>query len=270
MRRGGYTVRASSFPTQGAGPTSDRSDGPTIHRGFQVRVLPSSGVAVSFDLFGTLVDVERPDDPAAAVARELHARDVAVPDDFVEAYREPQIDAPDGAEVPLPAHVGSVLRSRGVEAPGNAVRRAVVAAFDPDVRTRRGAVEAVDAARDRGPTGLLSNCSVPELVGRTLVRSDLSRERFDSVVTSVGCGWRKPAPEAFETVADGLGVAPDALVHVGDTPATDGGIERLGGTFVDVGEVPLAEFPAWLAARTDRETRTDGGRRRTHQRRECP
>jgi len=27
-------------------------------------------------------------------------------------------------------------------------------------------------------------------------------------VTSVGCGWRKPAPEIFELTADELGVAP--------------------------------------------------------------
>jgi FMN phosphatase YigB (HAD superfamily) len=231
-------------------------------------------VAVSFDLFGTLVDVDRPTDPAAAVARELRARDVAVPADFGEAYREPQIDAPDGAEIPLPAHVGSVLRSRGVTASDNAVRRAVVSAFDPQVRTRPGAVAAVDAARDRGPVGLLSNCSVPELVGRTLVRSDLARERFDSVVTSVGCGWRKPAPEAFETAADALGSSVETLVHVGDSPATDGGIDRLGGTFVDVHEVSLAEFPAWLAGRPDEDdgTRPDGGRetRERDARRGCP
>jgi FMN phosphatase YigB (HAD superfamily) len=208
-------------------------------------------VAVSFDLFGTLVDVERPTDPAAAVTAELRSRGVTVPDDFAAAYRESHVDAPDGAEVPLPAHVGAALRSRGVTAADNAVRRAVVAAFDPAVRTRDGAVATVAAARDHGPVGVLSNCSVPELVGRTFVRSDLSRREFDSIVTSVGCGWRKPAAAAFETVADGLGVSPEALVHVGDSPATDGGIERLGGTFVDVREVPLAELPAWLADRAD-------------------
>jgi FMN phosphatase YigB (HAD superfamily) len=208
-------------------------------------------VAVSFDLFGTLVDVERPTDPAAAVAAELRSRGVTVPDDFAAAYRESHVDAPDGAEVPLPAHVGAALRSRGVTAAENAVRRAVVGAFDPAVRTRDGAVAAVEAARGHGPVGVLSNCSVPELVGRTFVRSDLSRRAFDSVVTSVGCGWRKPAAAAFETVADGLGVAPEALVHVGDSPATDGGIEQLGGTFVDVHEIPLAELPAWLADRAD-------------------
>ncbi|WP_136590563.1 HAD family hydrolase [Salinigranum halophilum] len=203
-------------------------------------------MAVSFDLFGTLVDVDVPSDPAAVVADELRARDVSVPDDFAAAYREPHIDAPEGAEVPLPAHVSAALQSRGVSVTQNAARRAVIAAFDPTVRTREGAVEAVEAARDRGPVGVLSNCSVPELVGRTFVRSAFDYREFDSVVTSVGCGWRKPAPQAFEVVADGLGVAVEALVHVGDSPATDGGIEALGGTFVDVTDVSLAEFPTWL------------------------
>jgi len=196
-------------------------------------------MAVSFDLFGTLVAVNRPDDPATAVARELIARDVAVPDDWAAAYAEPHVGAPEGAEVPLPAHVARALASRGVDAPGNAPRRAVVAAFDPAVETRPGAVEAVRAASERGPVALCSNCSVPELVGRTLVRSALAREDFDAVVTSVACGWQKPHPSIFETTADHLGVAPDALVHVGDDPATDGGVEAVGGEFVDVTETPL-------------------------------
>lgn len=196
-------------------------------------------MAVSFDLFGTLVAVDRPDDPAAAVARELAARDVPVPDDWAAAYAEPHVDAPEGAEVPLPAHVARALASRGVDAPGNAPRRAVVAAFDPTVETRPGAVEAVRAASERGPVALCSNCSVPELVGRTLVRSALSRDDFDAVVTSVACGWRKPHPGVFETTAGHLGVAPDVLVHVGDDPATDGGVEAVGGEFVDVTETSL-------------------------------
>ncbi|ELZ05363.1 haloacid dehalogenase [Natrialba chahannaoensis JCM 10990] len=188
-------------------------------------------MGVSFDLFDTLVTADYPADPAAAVATELAERDVSVPDDWADAYTEVHVDAPDGAEVPLPAHVSRALASRGVTVRGNAARRAVVAAFDPAVETRPGARAAIDAARDRGhAVALCSNCSVPELVGRTLVRSALSRDDFDSIVTSVGCGWRKPAPEIFEQTAAQLGVSTTDLVHVGDDPRTDGGLASVGGT----------------------------------------
>lgn len=218
-------------------------------------------MAVTFDLFGTLVDADRPDDPAAAVARELRERGVAVPDDWAAAYREPHVDAPEGAEVPLPAHVAAALADRGVDAPGNAARRAVVAAFDPDVERRPGADEAVAAAAERGPVGVCSNCAVPELVGRTLVRADL-RGRFDAVVSSVGCGWRKPDARIFETVADRLGVAPDDLVHVGDDERTDGGVRAVGGRFVDVAETPLPALPTALSdgdEGTDTDASPTGG-----------
>ncbi|MFC7204531.1 HAD family hydrolase [Haloferax namakaokahaiae] len=205
-------------------------------------------MGVSFDLFGTLVDVAYPTDPGAAVADALSDYGVAVPDDWDDAYREVHIDAPDGAEVPLPAHVAAALRSRGVESPDNAARRAVITAFDPEVTTRPGAVEAVEAAREAGPVGLLSNCSVPELVARTLIRSDLDRRGFDTIVTSVACGWRKPHEQAFEALARGLDTDVSAVTHVGDDPATDGGIEAVGGQFLDVNEVSLSEFASRVRA----------------------
>ncbi|AFZ73905.1 HAD family hydrolase [Natronobacterium gregoryi] len=205
-------------------------------------------MAVSFDLFGTLVCADTPDDPAAAVAAELEARDVSVPDDWGDAYRGPHVDAPEGAEVPLHAHVARALASRGVHPSGNVSRRAVVAAFDPVVETRSGAREALEAAREYGPVALCSNCSVPELVGRTLVRSDFEREDFDAIVSSVGCGWRKPAPDIFTQTADELGVSPGDLIHVGDDPRTDGGIEAVGGRAILLEETPLEDVPAEIEA----------------------
>jgi FMN phosphatase YigB (HAD superfamily) len=211
--------------------------------------LPASVTAVSFDLFGTLVSVERPDDPAAAVATELRERGADVPEGFGDAYRTTHIDAPAGAEVPLPAHISAALRACGGTLPeGNVARRAAVAAFDPHPETLPGAVEGVAAARERGPVGVLSNCSVPEVAFRARLRSDIPRDAFDAVVTSVACGWRKPDERAFEAVARQLDVTLDELVHVGDDPETDGAIEALGGRFVDVNETPLDELPEVLAA----------------------
>nr|WP_193570739.1 HAD family hydrolase [Halorubellus sp. JP-L1] len=197
-------------------------------------------------MFGTLVDVTRPDDPAEAVARELRERDVAVPYDWGAAYREVHVDAPEGAEVPLPAHVARALASRGVDAPGNAPRRAVVAAFDPDVTVRPGAREAVAAAREHGPVAVCSNCAVPGLVRTTLVRADV-REEFDAVVASAACGWRKPDARVFERTADALDCDPRDLVHVGDADA-DAGVEDVGGHFVDVRTVPPAELADVVAS----------------------
>lgn len=227
---------------------------------------------VSFALFDTLVSVTYPAVPdgdapdetptgdadpgtdrdraeAARVADALRAAGVAVPTDWAEAYRETHVEAPPGAAVPLPAHVARALASRGVEVPGNAARRAVVNAFDPRVETREGAVDAVAAAGEHGPVGLLTNCRVPELVPRVLVRSALPRDAFEAVVTAAGCGWRKPDRRAFDAVAQGLGVPTADLVHVGADPNVDGGVVDAGGEFVDVGEVPLVALRDWLDAR---------------------
>jgi FMN phosphatase YigB (HAD superfamily) len=202
-------------------------------------------MAVSFDLFGTLVAVDMPADPATAVATELRDRGVSVPSDFDDAYREMHIDAPDGAEVPLPAHVAAALSSRGIEPSNNIAREAVIAAFDPTIERREGALDAVEAAAELGPVGICSNCSVPDLVRRTLIRAGL-RDQFDVVVRSVGCGWRKPDPRIFETLADQLGIETESIVHVGDTPETDSGIESAGGRYVDIAETPLSALPGRL------------------------
>lgn len=204
-------------------------------------------MVVSFDLFGTLVDVDRSGDPADAVATALTDHGVTVPDDWADAYREQQLPAPDGAEVRLPTHVEAALESRGIDASTTTVRAAVVEAFTAPVRTRPGAVETVAAAADLGPVAVLSNCSVPGLVADTLARSEIDPDAFDAVVTSAACGWRKPDPRAFEGVTDRLGCSLADLVHVGDDPRADGGIEQYGGTAVLLSDVPLADVPERLA-----------------------
>ena len=203
-------------------------------------------MAVSFDLFGTLVAQDRPAEPWDAVAAELRARGVPVPDDWEAAYRTSHTDLDPGREQSLIAHVRAALASRGVDAGSDIVRDALLAAFDAPVEVRPGAPEALATAREHGPVGLLSNCSLPGLADRALAQTKLAPE---TVVTSVGCGWRKPHDRAFEAVAEELGVEVSALVHVGDDPRADGGGRTAGVTVVLTDDVPLSAFPEWLEER---------------------
>ncbi len=199
--------------------------------------------AISFDLFGTLVDVDRPSDPAQAVASELHAHDIPVPEDWSRLYRQPHIEVLDGQELSLPAHVTAALASGSSldqDAIREAVETAVFDAFEGGVRTRPGAAQAVERCADEVPVGLLSNCSVPGLAEQTLADSDVDEAAFDAVVTSVGCGWRKPDSRAFEAVACDLGVDISGLLHIGDDPATDGGADAAGATSLLVEDDTLA------------------------------
>jgi FMN phosphatase YigB (HAD superfamily) len=203
-------------------------------------------VAVSFDLFGTLVTPARSPDPGAAIATELAARDVVVPNDWAERYRTQHVAVEDGAELPLTRHVRAALDSAGVAAPRDRVARAVLDAFDVPVETHADAQPVLDAAARVGPVALCSNCSVAGLVERTVARADVDPSVFDAVVTSVDCGWRKPDARAFEAVASALSVPPDALCHVGDDPQSDGGVTRVGGTPILLDDHGLAAVPAHL------------------------
>ena len=196
-------------------------------------------VVVSFDLFGTLVAADRPDEPWDAVADSLAQRGVGVPDDWEAIYRSAHREYDPGREAPLDEHVRLALASRDVEVTATTAREAVLAAFDGPVTRRQGARDALAAATDRGLVAICSNCSVPGLVERTLARTDLDGDGLDAVVTSVGCGWRKPHPRIFDATADALEAPLSALVHVGDDARTDGGADRAGARSVLLDDVTL-------------------------------
>ncbi len=203
-----------------------------------------SAMAVSFDCFGTLVYLPRPPSPADDIADELVARGVDVPTDWDAAYTEPHLDRADGTELSLPDHARGALASRGVDAGQSTVEAAVLDAFDREPELLIGARESLRAVDD--PIGVLSNCSVPGLVPRTLSRVGLL-DSADAIVTSVEVGWRKPHRRAFAAVADELGADVDELVHVGDSREADGGIDDHGGRYLHVvGD--LQDLPERLAA----------------------
>lgn len=206
-------------------------------------------MAVSFDVFGTLVEADRPTEPWVAVADSLSDRGVAVPDNWEAAYRSSHRDYERGREAPLDEHVRLALASRDVTVTADTAREALLDAFDGPVTRRDGAAAALDAAHGHGPVAVCSNCSVPGLVERTLARTGLGpgRDRGpDAVVTSVGCGWRKPQAAIFETTADALDVPLGSLVHVGDDARTDGGADRAGARSVLLADSPLGAVAARL------------------------
>lgn len=208
--------------------------------------------AVTFDCFGTLVRAARPENPASAVAAELEAAGIDVPSDWEAAYRTRHVDVEDGAELALSRHVAAALESRGVDYDRERVAAAVFATFDRPVEQRAGAADLCRGLREAGtPRGVISNCSVEGLVPAALERAGLA-VLVDVVVTSVGCGHRKPEPAPFEAAAGRLGVAGSDLVHVGDDPVADGGAAGVGATPVILDEVTLPALATPLEGATCR------------------
>ncbi len=213
--------------------------------------LEESVGAVSFDLFGTLVTVDRALPPDEAVAAALRERDIPVPDDWPERYRTAHIEAEPLQELPLHKHVAAALRSNTGNPGGIAeatVIEAVRAAFDTPIETRERAVETVTGLAEQVPVGILSNSSVEGLVERSLRKSAIPMETFETVLSSVEIGWRKPHERAFERVASDLGVGAESLLHVGDDPRTDGAATRTGAGAVLVSDSGPLELKSRLEA----------------------
>ena len=94
-----------------------------------------------------------------------------------------------------------------------------------------GAMEAVRAAAERGPVGLISDTGISP--GASLERI-LDREGFltyfQTCTFSDVVGMAKPMAPMFEITAEALGVAPEELLHIGDLEPTDIlGVQRVGG-----------------------------------------
>lgn len=91
------------------------------------------------------------------------------------------------------------------------------------------ALPMLETLRERGyHIGLVSNTSDDRNVQQMIDRWDL-RPYFEGIVTSAGCGIRKPDERIFQLALDRLQVPPGAAVMVGDTLEADIlGANRLG------------------------------------------
>jgi len=202
---------------------------------FKLIFTDSSLVVLSVDLFGTLAVASTPEAPEEQVAYALRERGVTVSSAFLTEYRSHQFDVHPAVELPLQQHVYAALRRSGSEAPIHTVHAALLEAFDTPVSETPicGALLDIVAAIPMR-SAILSNCSLTGLVPQTLDRLGIEQSLFDVVLSSVDVGVRKPDPRCFDALAASLGVGIQDVIHVGDSPRSDGGISTAGGRFLHV------------------------------------
>ncbi|HOE67062.1 MAG TPA: HAD family hydrolase [Candidatus Hydrogenedentes bacterium] len=85
-----------------------------------------------------------------------------------------------------------------------------------------GALEAVRAAAERVPVGVISDSGVsPGRALRILLARNGFAGYFRALIFSDEIGVAKPQRPMFETAARSLGVAPEEMLHIGDLEGTD-------------------------------------------------
>jgi len=172
--------------------------------------------AVIFDLFGTLVDIYSTRE-YEQVLSEMAAALCADCEGFARAWFGTLTPRVTGALPTVEATVKYVCQALGV--PSDAVQTAEAAgirlAFTRRaLAPRRDAVATLAALKATGrKTGLISDCSaeVPLLWPQTPFAP-----LVDVPVFSCVAGFRKPDPRIYRLACDGLGVAPQSCLYVGD------------------------------------------------------
>jgi len=203
--------------------------------------------AVVFDLFDTLVDLRFEDLPKheldgrwlPASTRALHAavseRTTLELGDFVDTLMalDKQLHAPryrEGREVPTGERFDALVEQLGIDDPGlseelTALHMGVLRSA---VRVPGHHRELLQELGSRVRVGLCSNFTHSETALGILEDAGFD-SHLDAIVVSDAVGWRKPRGEIFDHVLRELEVAPDEVLHVGDSLRADiGGASALG------------------------------------------
>ncbi len=105
-------------------------------------------------------------------------------------------------------------------------------------------VEVLSALRERGVRlAVLSNIGWDL---RPVLRAYGVERLVDTVVLSFEEGVQKPDPRIFRTACDGLGLAPEDVLMVGDSAEADGGATAIGCAFHQVEHLPVDRRPDGL------------------------
>ena len=192
--------------------------------------------AVIFDLGNTLVSYYTNDEwPGVlaecidAVAARLRERGLLTVDPADLAPRaQAERGTPDDCRVvPLEERLARIFDLGGVALTADVMpemSRLFTRPIFARARLYDDVLPALDELHRRGlQTGILSN--MPWGCPAILWREELDRHRLLTAVDAAAfcrdCGYRKPAPQAFEFITGKLGVAMDRCLFVGDDPRWD-------------------------------------------------
>jgi HAD superfamily hydrolase (TIGR01509 family) len=196
-------------------------------------------LAVLFDYGLTLVSFTFPRDELLCVldeARRWLGPDAPDAEALMRDVLEPleaDLDTIGEDEVDYLAFYDRAWRRAGLEVPADALYRILdmeQRCWDRAVRVAPGALEALDALRERGlRTAVASNAPFPPEMMHRQARLTGVAERVDAVVFSSEVGRRKPAPELYRAALDRLDVPAGEALYVGDREVEDfDGPGRLG------------------------------------------
>jgi 2-haloalkanoic acid dehalogenase type II len=224
----------------------------------QIAIGQTLTVAVTIDFHDTLFIC---DDWFALEVRDLpakyldwqSARDgVPVDDDLRQritaeyrALRHSIIES--GIEIDATENVLRVCRTLGIYPNRDDVASAVdqlMSGMLASAHPRPGAVELMRTLKAAGiPLGIVSNAIHQPFLEWALEASGMS-DLFDSVLTSARAGFYKSRPEIYLQAAKELGVAPEAIIHIGDSPRFDvAGAARAGmrTVWLDLSHEPVGD-----------------------------
>lgn len=215
---------------------------------------------VLFDLGSTILYTKDPwppilqeaDRALAAVLQEAGLpldceQFVAEFDSFLDAY---YAERGNGAvEKTTFSALQELLKKKGFpNVDGSTVRTALDAMYAVTLQNwylEEDALPTLEALRQSGyRLGLVSNASDDKNVQQLVNRHGL-RPYFEYIVTSAGCGIRKPEARIFQMALDHFRVRPEAAVMVGDTLEAD-----------ILGANRLGIYSIWITRRT--EVREEG------------
>jgi HAD superfamily hydrolase (TIGR01509 family) len=199
--------------------------------------------AMTFDFHNTLAEcpewfeLEVRRLPSSFLSWWSEARDRAIEprtrEQADECYRRLRHEIMDhGNELSAEACLHSVFQTLNLSVPDADIEKGVGELMRGALATTRpvpGAVETIRALQDDGVRlGVVSSAVYHPFLQWSLDMFGIA-PAFTSVVTSASAGFYKSRPEIYRYAADELAVAPDRIVHVGDSLRFDvGGAGRAG------------------------------------------